>query len=99
MADTGELCERSRIFILNAATIRALSTVLKIDIKYFDPGVQGEHKIRRGFQPKIDSSFHYFLKDDFGDAVSNFCKSEKKQIENYIEACKSYTPFNKDYKI
>jgi predicted N-acyltransferase len=69
------------------------------DIKYFDPGVQGEHKIRRGFQPKMDSSFHYFLKHDFGDAVSNFCKSEKKQIENYIEACRSYTPFNKDYKI
>ena len=68
-------------------------------IDYFDPGVQGEHKIRRGFQPKLDSSFHYFLKNDFGDAVSNFCKSEKKQIENYIEACKSYTPFNKDYKI
>ena len=72
---------------------------IKNGIDYFDPGVQGEHKIRRGFQPKLDSSFHYFLKNDFGDAVSNFCKSEKKQIENYIEACKSYTPFNKDYKI
>ena len=72
---------------------------IKNGIDYFDPGVQGEHKIRRGFQPKLDSSFHYFLKNDFSDAVSNFCKSEKKQIENYIEACKSYTPFNKDYKI
>ena len=72
---------------------------IKNGIDYFDPGVQGEHKIRRGFQPKLDSSFHYFLKNDFGDAVNNFCKSEKKQIENYIEACKSYTPFNKDYKI
>ena len=72
---------------------------IKNGIDYFDPGVQGEHKIRRGFQPKLDSSFHYFLKNDFGDAVSNFCKSEKKHIENYIEACKSYTPFNKDYKI
>jgi predicted N-acyltransferase len=72
---------------------------IKNGIDYFDPGVQGEHKIRRGFQPKLDSSFHYFLKNDFGDAVSNFCKAEKKQIENYIEACKSYTPFNKDYKI
>ena len=72
---------------------------IKNGIDYFDPGVQGEHKIRRGFQPKLDSSFHYFLKNDFGDAVSNFCKSEKKQIENYIEACKSHTPFNKDYKI
>ncbi len=69
------------------------------NLKYFDPGVQGEHKIRRGFQPHVTSSFHYFLKDDFGQAVSDFCKSEKIQIENYIEACKSYTPFNKDYKI
>ena len=69
------------------------------NLKYFDPGVQGEHKIRRGFQPHVNSSFHYFLKEDFGQAVSDFCKSEKIQIENYIEACKSYTPFNKDYKI
>ena len=42
---------------------------------------------------------HYFLQDDFSQAVSDFCKSEKIQIENYIEACKSYTPFNKDYRI
>ena len=33
------------------------------NLKYFDPGVQGEHKIRRGFQPHVSSSFHYFLKD------------------------------------
>ena len=69
------------------------------NLEYFDPGVQGEHKIRRGFQPQLTSSFHYFLKDDFRAAVNDFCKSEKSQIENYIEACKSYTPFNKDYRI
>jgi uncharacterized protein len=69
------------------------------NLKFFDPGVQGEHKIRRGFQPQLTSSFHYFLKNDFRAAVNDFCKSEKSQIENYIEACKSYTPFNKDYRI
>ena len=72
---------------------------IKNNIKFFDPGVQGEHKIRRGFQPQVDSSFHFFLQDDLQGAVRNFCDSEKKQIENYIEACKSYTPFNKDYRI
>ena len=72
---------------------------IKNNLKFFDPGVQGEHKIRRGFQPHLCSSFHYFLRDDFGKAVSNFCKSERVQIENYIEACKSYTPFNNDYRI
>jgi len=72
---------------------------IKNKIKFFDPGVQGEHKIRRGFQPKLTSSFHYFLAKDLSQAVQGFCKSEKKQIEDYVEACKSYTPFNKDYKI
>ena len=72
---------------------------IKNNLKFFDPGVQGEHKIRRGFQPHVSSSFHYFLKDDFGQAVTEFCKSERVQIENYIEACKSYTPFNNDYRI
>ena len=72
---------------------------IKNNLKFFDPGVQGEHKIRRGFQPCLSSSFHYFLREDFGEAVSDFCKSERTQIENYIEACKSYTPFNNDYRI
>ena len=72
---------------------------IKNNLKFFDPGVQGEHKIRRGFQPHLSSSFHYFLKEDFGQAVSDFCKSERVQIKKYIEACKSYTPFNNDYKI
>ena len=72
---------------------------IKNNLQYFDPGVQGEHKIRRGFQPHLTSSFHYFLNHDFREAVKNFCESEKIQIENYIDACRSYTPFNKDYKI
>ena len=72
---------------------------IKNNLKFFDPGVQGEHKIRRGFKPHLSSSFHYFLRDDFGQAVSDFCKAERTQIENYIEACKSYTPFNNDYRI
>ena len=72
---------------------------IKNNLKFFDPGVQGEHKIRRGFQPQLSSSFHYFLRDDLGQAVSDFCKSERSQIEKYIEACKSYTPFNNDYRI
>ena len=72
---------------------------IKNNLNFFDPGVQGEHKIRRGFQPHLSSSFHYFLREDFGQAVSDFCKSERTQIENYIEVCKSYTPFNNDYRI
>jgi len=34
-------------------------------LQIFDPGVQGEHKIRRGFEPKLTSSFHYLKEADF----------------------------------
>ncbi len=72
---------------------------IKNNIACFDPGVQGEHKIRRGFEPKLTYSFHYFLNKDFEEAVKKYCRSERAQIKNYLEACKRYTPFNINYKI
>ena len=68
-------------------------------INYFDPGVQGEHKIRRGFEPKRTSSFHYIKENDFRNAIIEFCEKEEVEINRYLNACKRYTPFNKEYKI
>jgi hypothetical protein len=52
MADTGGLCERSRIFILNAATIRALSTVLKITLSILILVFRGSIKLGEVFNLK-----------------------------------------------
>ena len=68
-------------------------------IKFFDPGVQGEHKIRRGFEPKRTSSFHYIKENDFRNAIIEFCEKEEIEINRYLKACERYTPFNKEYKI
>jgi len=68
-------------------------------LKKFDPGVQGEHKIRRGFEPIKTNSYHLIINEDFRSAILDFCLREKREIDNYLEACKRYTPFNKDYKI
>ena len=68
-------------------------------IKYFDPGVQGEHKIRRGFEPKRTSSFHYIKENDFRNAIIEFCDKEEVEINRYLKACERYTPFNKEYRI
>ena len=67
-------------------------------MKEFDPGVQGEHKIRRGFEPITTFSYHYILRKDFKDAILDFCNREKIENKRYLEACKRYTPFNKEYK-
>ena len=68
-------------------------------INYFDPGVQGEHKIRRGFEPIRTSSFHYIKENDFRNAIIEFCEKEEVEINRYLKACERYTPFNKEYKI
>ena len=68
-------------------------------INYFDPGVQGEHKIRRGFEPIRTSSFHYIKENDFRNAIIEFCDKEEVEINRYLKACERYTPFNKEYKI
>ena len=68
-------------------------------LKSFDPGVQGEHKLRRGFEPQLTSSYHYIKEKDFFNAISNFCVKERQEIKTYIAACKRYTPFKKEYKI
>ena len=68
-------------------------------LKSFDPGVQGEHKIRRGFEPVTTYSYHYKLHKDFKDAILDFCNREKIENRRYLDACKRYTPFNKEYKI
>ena len=68
-------------------------------IKYFDPGVQGEHKIRRGFEPKRTSSFHYIKENDFRNAIIEFCEKEEIEINRYLKACERYTPFKIEYKI
>ena len=72
---------------------------IKNKLKFFDPGVQGEHKIRRGFEPKRTSSFHYIKENDFRGAIQEFCDKEQDEINRYLKACERYTPFNKEYKI
>ena len=45
---------------------------IKNKIASFDPGVQGEHKIRRGFEPEKTSSYHYIKEKDFYKAINEF---------------------------
>ena len=33
------------------------------------------------------------------NAIKDFCNRESVEIKNYLEACRRYTPFKKEYKI
>ena len=82
-----------------ACYYQGIEYCIKNNLHYFDQGIQGEHKIRRGFEPELSSSFHYFLKDDLDKAISDFCLKESKGILQYKKSCEEYTPIKNEYRI
>lgn len=61
----------------------------------FDPGVQGEHKIQRGFEPVYTWSNHWIADEKFRGAVAQFLQMEEKHITAYKQHTRQLLPFKK----
>lgn len=59
----------------------------------FDPGAQGEHKIKRGFVPIITESYHYLAHPQFREAVQRFLAREQQAVLNYQHDMLALLPF------
>ena len=62
-------------------------------LKLFDPGVQGEHKLARGFGPATSYSTHWVRHAGFADALSGYLSDEREQVARYVEIAGEHTPF------
>jgi len=58
-----------------------------------DAGVQGEHKLMRGFEPVAARSWHWIQHHGFRDAVDDFLARETRQMRWYMEELSTHTPF------
>jgi predicted N-acyltransferase len=65
-------------------------------INTFDPGAQGEHKIKRGFKPILTSSFHYLRHPQFREAVLRYLAQEKMGVLDYQKSRMALLPFHVD---
>ena len=63
------------------------------DLKRFDSGAQGEHKISRGFEPMTTYSAHWIQDESFKIAIDHFLIREKESIRRYKMDAASYLPF------
>ncbi|GHE21521.1 GNAT family N-acetyltransferase [Halomonas urumqiensis] len=59
----------------------------------FDPGTQGEHKLARGFAPRLLTSLHYIADTRLRDAVARFCVEERSHVRAYCRAAQQALPF------
>jgi len=59
----------------------------------FDPGVQGEHKILRGFEPVITRSLHWIREPAFRRAIEDFCVRESAAVRSYRDEATTLLPY------
>lgn len=63
------------------------------NLTLFHPGTQGEHKIQRGFEPKLTTSYHWIKYPAFRPAIKAFCLQEQQQMQHYMNQCRQKLPF------
>lgn len=66
---------------------------IKHNLSLFDAGAQGEHKLRRGFEPVITHSFHWIKDPAFRAAIADFCQQEMAHVAAYQSAAREQLPY------
>lgn len=62
----------------------------------FDPGVQGEHKIQRGFEPVFTYSGHWIKDEAFRIAIEKAVVEEGPYIQAYFDDTREAVPFKRE---
>jgi len=76
-----------------ACYYQGIEYCIKNEIKTFEPGAQGEHKIARGFLPTLTRSAHWLADDQLRVPIENFIEHEKAAVSGYIKQLQSSSPY------
>lgn len=80
-----------------ACYYRGIEACLERGWQRFDSGVQGEHKLRRGFIPVPTVSAHWIRDERLRRGVHDFCRAESRGVASYGRACAKFLPFNAEH--
>ena len=64
-------------------------------LRYFEGGAQGEHKLARGFRPRITRSFHKIAHEEFELAIRDHVEREAQGVGLYHDELEDRAPFRK----
>jgi len=62
-------------------------------LDWFEPGAQGEHKIRRGFLPRMTRSYHYIRHPGLRSGIARYLQAEAEALNHYREQLETLNPF------
>lgn len=76
-----------------ACYYQAIEFCIAHNIKTFEGGAQGEHKLARGFLPVTTQSAHWLAHPEFAQAVEDFLQRETQAIGEYVDGLNERSPF------
>lgn len=65
------------------------------DLALFDAGVQGDHKLARGFNPETSTSMHWIAHEGFREAIAKWLQQERRAIEQQCVVIDEHSAFKK----
>jgi predicted N-acyltransferase len=77
---------------------QAIEYCIDNDLKRFEGGAQGEHKLSRGLEPVVTRSAHWIRDPRFRDAVDRFLAQESEGIGFYLDELSDRSPFRRAHQ-
>lgn len=75
---------------------QGIDVCIRRGLRRFDAGAQGEHKIKRGFEPIRTHSNHWVADQRFSDAITRFCEEEARHVAQYMAAASELLPYRRE---
>ena len=69
----------------NVCYYQGIEDCIAQGLTVFDPGVGGEHKLVRGFEPTLDVSMHHIMDETLGRIIRSSCREEIKAVARVVE--------------
>ena len=63
------------------------------EVKNFEGGAQGEHKLARGFEPVVSTSIHWICNENYREAIQESLVEEHVFMENYLVSLKARSAY------
>jgi len=62
-------------------------------LERFEPGAQGEHKIKRGFMPQQTHSYHWFSMPQLHRGIGDYLQRETRALMDYRQDLEALNPY------
>jgi predicted N-acyltransferase len=74
---------------------QAIDFAIERGLGFVEAGAQGEHKLARGYEPRLTRSAHWIAHSGLRAAVAHYLDSERAAVEEGLDELQAYSPFRK----